>query len=403
MPANPSLQFAEAVAVIKADDEQLRSTLRKDEAVVTQSVGRMQASFDKLNATTKTTAATAGDASNAMGSLAGTMSLIPVRGAASVAVLASFTIQVRNLIVSTSAANAAITGLGTAVKAFFVPIIKLGSLFVTATTAVAAFAAFLIALPKIIGLIGDKLVEGRAAEALKNMEERAEGVNEALVRQRKLRNEIAALRGADIEAEQIGDPLSRALLLEKRGVERDITLEKTRQSRAIEQATRLGALQHSRIQQRLRAEQGISQALADQQKALTEQTVERVRQKEATIGQFGPQTAGQAKFVLDEALRAARLAERGLFELRREVLSQLERGLITKAFARTQIGALPGEGGLPTAIAGAPGITRLRRVEAFAGAGDTAGLDKTRNQLIKDTNTAIADLTTVVRDAGGFA
>ncbi len=402
MPANPSLTFAEAVAVIKADDEQLRAGLRKAESAVTDSMGRMQADLNKagiaaggLAGGLDATAASGATATAAVGSLSVALSLLPISGASSIAVLASLSLQLRALVLSAAAANASITSLGIAMKTAFL------SFLVVLLPVIKILAAVLAILtPYIIAWRLAVAEQNKANEALEETEKRLADVNARLERQTALRKELDKLRGVDAELGN-AEGVERSLILEKRKVERDIETAKLRQLRAMEEQVRLDQLQRSEIEKRLRAEQGITQALADQQKALTAQTVERVRQKEATIRQFGPQSAGQARFVIDEAKRAFQFQERGLFELRRQVLSELSRGAIAETLARRLIGPLPGEGGAAQARTGQS--TFLRRVEPGSG-GQAIGvtLDKKRNDLLAKTKTAIDLLTTAVKDSGGF-
>jgi hypothetical protein len=362
MPPNPALTFADAVAVIRADDKQLVSNLKSAESKVTASVDKMQGRFDKLAVKAQAGGKAAAAASTGVSALGAAAAATGIAGLGAAAAWAQFAIQIKAAALAAKAGVAAIATL---------PVI---------TTAA---VAVLLAAPKAIGLIFDKLAEGRAARALEKMQHRAEAVNARLQRQTALRREIDKLRGRDVELARAGG-VERGLILEKRALEREADIAKLRQRRAVEAINRAEMNIQATVERRLEKEREVRDTLAEQQRIITQQVQARVAEKERILRTFGPQTPGQASFLIAEAQRNARLTQRGLFELRRATLSQLERGLIDKVLARSLIGALPGEGGTAGEVPKRTGTVGFRRVEAFQGLSGsvTASLDKERNRVL---------------------
>lgn len=161
-------EFGKAVLAVVADDKQLITTLKRDEQVVTQSVGKMQGSLNKLTVTTQGTGGAATAAAAGVSALGAAASASGSAAAQSAAQLG--TLGVALSMTATAATAAKVQLLAAAAAA--------------ATFALTPIGAIITALALAAAAIGTVILKGRA--------ERKEAEAWLKIKEQKLKDVLAA-------------------------------------------------------------------------------------------------------------------------------------------------------------------------------------------------------------------
>lgn len=337
-------QFGEAVMKIRADDAELRKTLTEDERLVRDSTGKMQGNFDKLKIQTQQVGGAAVSSSAAFGAfgaqagaLGGTVGMLGGRVAS---------------------LGTAFAGLG---AAMFGPI------------------GLILAAAAAVGIIIQQFQKWKqevadADEALKGLQERLKaqndafkkrvqlledqiilektGVNRALERMRPRERELT-LQFQSIKAEKIAQAASEALSLSL--VDRVIAL---RQETQILQGQKTI---YDFIESSLE-----KQARLSRDKALTDKASADAAKAEQTARRAvaGPQTPGEARGAIADALAMIKMQENTVRQVNRMLESMLKRGLIDEG----RFDQLTAAFGLPSRPSSDPAQDRFRSGGVQAGA-----------------------------------
>jgi hypothetical protein len=201
-------EFGKAILIMQAEDSQLAATLKKDEALVTASVGKMQGKINTLSVSQGNLGDTAGAASASVATLGAVASVTGSRSVIVAAQVGQLTVAMIQQANATELASAAIKKFALRIGAF---IVSPAGLAIAAIAAGVGFLAF--KWSKLNEGVEEAIaLEQKATDKLKAQTEAIDKQAAALERQIKL---LGGVKPSELE----GNTRLRNLLIEKESLE----------------------------------------------------------------------------------------------------------------------------------------------------------------------------------------
>lgn len=411
--------FAESVNIVRADDTELRQTLKQDEQLVKQSVGKMQGDLDTMQVSMTETGDTAMVATSGVSALGAAAAVTGSQTLMVSSQLGTFVIMAKQLGDVTLGATAQLKAWGIAAAKFMISPAGLAIAAVVALGTALAVTFSETARNKIAGFgLGLKDLEARN----KTLEERLKAQNDAYkLRVRLLEDQmILEQTGVNRALERLR-PREQELTIELRRVKVLKVAQAAEEARHDALIGRVMALNRETsilegqkttydfITNAMERQARIARDKALSDKSSAEAAEMERRARTAMIAAEGPRTEQQARRQIGRAVELVEANQRGMFQMRSTLLRMHEQGTLSIDLLRlldTRLGAgLFGQAGDPSRI-------RSGAIEAvaFAGGRIPAGgvsvgppelEQKKQTELLKDVVAEVKLLRGDVKESGG--
>ena len=309
-------EFGKAILIMQAEDSALAATLKKDEALVTASVGKMQGKINTLSLAQKDLSGTASAASASVATLGIVATLTGSQSLVAAAGVAQLTTAMVTQAAATTSATAALVKFGAAMWALLAT--PLGVMLTL-------FAAQVVVVTRASREWNAEQKE--AAERAEKVRERIDKQREAIQKQaRALAEQIKIAKGA-LPSELETDPILKRLKAEKEEVTEVMKLQAAEQAREDARLGRIAALQQE------------TQILQGQKTALD--FIADADERAATAARDRAKATKEAAQAAKDEAKAAQDARRGLgFFTPSEARARLAEIELEQAGARTRERAL---------------------------------------------------------------